>query len=178
MDNLTKWLKVFATADQTAPIIARFLFEKVISRHGVPNQLLSDSGTAFLLKLVLGVSECLGVKKLNTSAYHPQTYGLVERFNRTVTNMLAKFVSPGETEWDEHLPYILFAYCSAQQASTGESPFFLLYGHEPRLPSELVLHPSTDTRWIVQLDHYKSIMVREVGNVWKLSQAEVTRAQK
>lgn len=66
----------------------------------------------------------MGVKKVNTSAYHPQSDGLVERFNRTLTDMLAKSTSPGGSEWDERLPYVLFSYRASLQMLTGRSPFF------------------------------------------------------
>ena len=82
----------------------------------------------------------MGIKKINTSAYHPQTDGLVERFNRTLTDMLVKTVAPG-VEWDDRFPYVLFAYRVTKQASTGESLFFLLYGHDPQLPSEVARTP-------------------------------------
>ena len=84
----------------------------------------------------------LGFHKVNTTAYHPQTDGLVERFNRTLTAMLAKTVQRGGRDWDQHLPYVLFAYRASLQESTQESPFFLLYGRDPRLPNESVLSPS------------------------------------
>ena len=90
MDYLTKWPEAFATSDQTSLTIAKLLVERIISRHGVPHQLLSDRGPAFLSKLFLGMCSVLGVKKVNTTAYHPQTDGLVERFNRTLVDMLAK----------------------------------------------------------------------------------------
>ena len=56
------------------------------------------------------VCEVMGVHKVNTTAYHPQTDGLVERFNRTLTNMLAKTVERSGRDWDARLPYVLFAY--------------------------------------------------------------------
>ena len=77
------------TKDQTALTIAKLFVEEVVSKHGVPSQLLSDRGQAFLSKLMGEVCEVLGVRKVNTTSYHPQTDGLVERFNRTLTNMLA-----------------------------------------------------------------------------------------
>ena len=66
--------------------------QEVVCRHGVPAQLLSNRGKAFLPLLFREVCEVLGVKKLNTTAYHSQTDGLVEQFNRTLSNMLAKRV--------------------------------------------------------------------------------------
>ena len=88
MDYLTKWPEVYATPDHTAPTIAKLLVERLISRHGVPRQLLSDRGPSFLSKLMLEICRVMGIDKANTSAYHPQTDGLVERFNRTLTDML------------------------------------------------------------------------------------------
>ena len=65
---------------------------------------LSDRGSAFLSSLMKEVEELLGFHKVNTTAYHPQTDGLVERFNRTLTAMLAKTVETGGKDCDEHLP--------------------------------------------------------------------------
>ena len=52
----------------------------------------------------------LGVKKVSTTAYHTQTDRLVEWFNRTLMSMLAKKVQQDSSDWDLHLPYVLFAY--------------------------------------------------------------------
>ena len=90
VDYLTKWPEVFPAKDQSALTIARLLVEKVVTRHGVPTQLLSDRGASFLSNLMKNVYKLLGLKKVNTTAYHPQTDGLVERFNRTLTDMLSK----------------------------------------------------------------------------------------
>ena len=84
MDYLTKWPEVFPSTDQKAETIARLLVEHVVARHGVPEQLLSDRGPNFLSELLREVCTLLGIEKINTSGYHPQTDGLVERFNRTV----------------------------------------------------------------------------------------------
>ena len=130
MDYLTKWPEVFAVSDQTAATIAKLLVEEIVSRHGVPLEVLSDTGRAFLSELMKEVQDLLGFHKVNTTAYHPQTDGLVERFNRTLTTMLAKTVERGGRDWDKHIPYVLFAYPASQQESTQESPFFLLYGRE------------------------------------------------
>lgn len=71
IDYLTKWVEAFATPNQTSLTIARLLVENVVTRHGVPNELLSDRGTNFLSKLMAEVYRLLGVKKVNTTAYIP-----------------------------------------------------------------------------------------------------------
>ena len=72
-----------------------------MSRHRVPSELLSDRGQAFLSGLLKEVERALGYKKVNTTAYHPQTDGLVERFNRTLISMLAKTVERDGKDWDQ-----------------------------------------------------------------------------
>ena len=55
--------------------------------------------------------------------------------------MLAKMTEKGGKDWDRRLPYVLFSYHASQQESTLESPFFLLYGRDPRLPTQAALTP-------------------------------------
>ena len=73
-----KWPEVFAVPSQQADTIAGLLVEHVISRHGVPEHLLSDRGPNFLSELFLQVCKLLGVAKINTSGYYLQCDGLVE----------------------------------------------------------------------------------------------------
>ena len=78
VDYLTKWPEVFAMPDQSAATIAKLLVEEIVSRHGVPTEVLSDRGRSFLSGLLKEVEKLLGFHKVNTSAYHSQTDGLVE----------------------------------------------------------------------------------------------------
>ena len=76
----------------------------------------------------------LKVQAIWMSPYHPQTDGLVERFNQTLKQMLRKAATEEGKDWDKLLPYLLFAYWGVPQASTGFSPFELLYGRQVRGP--------------------------------------------
>ena len=138
VDYLTKWPEVYAVLDQTAATIANLLVREIMSRHGVPSEVLSDRGRAFLSGLLKEVERLLGFGKTNMSAYHPQTDGLVDR---TLTSMLAKTVERGGKDWDQKLPFVFFAYRASQQQSTMESPFFLQYGRDPQLPIDAVMSP-------------------------------------
>ena len=89
--------------------------------------------------------------------------------------MLSKRV--GVREWDELLPYVLFAYRSTMQTSTGESPFHLLYGRDPQLPTEAVLCPPT-SRDVIELDDYKTTMAQMMQEAWGLAQQNLKKAQK
>ena len=87
------------------------------------------------------IYKLMGMHKVSTTGYHPQTDGLVERFNRTLTDMLAKTVDKSGRDWDRHLPHVLFGYRVSPQESTRESPFFLLYGRDAQLPTEATRLP-------------------------------------
>ncbi len=159
MDYFTKWIEAFPMSDQKTITIAILFVEHIICRHGIPEQLISDRGTNFLSELISGICEVLGVKKLNMSGYHPQTDGLVEKFNFTLINMIAKCCETRQHDWDDHLPPLLFAYRSVVQESTKESPLFLLYGRDPRIPSSTVLSQTRSVYSIDTADYRTELMV-------------------
>ena len=96
-----------------------------------------DRAAEFLADVLQETASLLGITQLPTSGGHPQTDGLVERFNRTLKQMLAKLVAKGGHNWDCLLGPILFAYRTTPHCSTGLSPFYLLYGRSPQLPTSL-----------------------------------------
>ena len=177
MDYFTKWPEVFATSDQTAETIARLLVEHVISRHGVPELLLSDRGANFLSSLVQEVLKLVGMVKINTSGYHPQCDGLVEKFNSTLINMLSKSVKNYGRDWDSHIPYLLFAYRVAVQESTQASPFYLLYGREARIPTESALNQPR-TPYQVDFSDYATELVANLSDAWAMAHQNIEKAQK
>ncbi|KAI2645035.1 Transposon Ty3-G Gag-Pol polyprotein [Labeo rohita] len=74
----------------------------------------------------------LRVKQSRTTIYHPQTDGLVERFNQTLKQMLRRVAADDRRDWDLMIPYVLFGIRKVPQASTGFTPFELLFGRQPR----------------------------------------------
>ena len=136
-DYATKYPEVFPLKSVKAKTVA-FSLVQFFSRVGFPCEILTDQGTNFMSKLLKQVYQLLGIKRVRTTPYHPQTDGLTERFNQTLKQMLRKFVNETGSDWDQWLPYLLFAYREVPQASTGFSPFELLYGHEVRGPLALL----------------------------------------
>ena len=124
-DYATRYPEAFPLRNIKARQVANCLVQ-LFSRVGVPREIVTDQGTNFLSLLLRQVYSLLGIKGIKTTPYHPQTDGLVERFNRTLKTMLRRFVSQTGKDWDEWLPYLLFAYREVPQASTGFSPFELL----------------------------------------------------
>ena len=174
-DYLTHWAECFAVPSIEAPVIARIFVDEIFTRHGAPRTFLSDRGSNFLSALVKEVCRLLNTRKLNTTAYHPQTDGLVERFNNTLAESISMFVNSEQTDWDLFLPSILFAYRVSPCVSTGESPFFLLYGREPRLPLDVALLPPTNLSTSVE-EHRKRI-VTQIETAQALARSNIAKAQ-
>ena len=108
----------------------------VFSCYGLPKMLLTDQGSVFTSKLTRAMCEQFGIEKIQTSPYHPQSDGALERWHACLKSMLKK---KGELqEWDRHLKYLLFAYRSTPHCTTGFSPFTLLYGREVRGPLDIL----------------------------------------
>ena len=115
---------------------------KIFARVGIPKEILTDQGSNFTSKFL---AEVYRLNAIRTSPYHPQTDGLVERFNQTLKEMLRKVATEEGKDWDKLLPYVLFAYREVPQEATGFSPFELVYGREVRGPLD-VLRESWEVR--------------------------------
>ena len=144
-DYFTKWVEAFPLPDQEASTIASILVESVFSRWGVPLYLHSDQGKNFESILLKEVCEILGISKTRTTAYHPMSDGLVERYNRTLTAMLSHYVKENQTDWDDQLQQVMLAYRSSVQESTGFTPHFLWTGREVQLPVDLMFGKLEDS---------------------------------
>ena len=88
---------------------------------------ISDQGREFVNQVQEELYRLTGTEHRVTSAYHPQTNGLTERFNQTLQTALLKVVNETQTDWDEHLPAVLFAYRTSQQKVTKLTPFEVMF---------------------------------------------------
>ncbi|KAL1258013.1 hypothetical protein QQF64_011257 [Cirrhinus molitorella] len=131
VDYATRYPEAVPLRKATAKAIAQELF-LLFSRVGIPAEILTDQGTPFMSRLMADLCRLLQVKQLRTSVYHPQTDGLVERFNQTLKQMLRRVTAEDRRDWDRMLPYVLFGVREVPQASTGFTPFELLFGRQPR----------------------------------------------
>ncbi|KAG8538400.1 hypothetical protein GDO81_022717, partial [Engystomops pustulosus] len=131
MDYATRYPEAIPLRHTSAKLIAKELFA-MFCRVGLPKEILTDQGTPFMSKVTKELCRLFNIKQLRTSVYHSQTDGLVERFNKTLKSMLKKVVNKDGKDWDVLLPYLMFVIREVPQASTGFSPFELVYGRHPR----------------------------------------------
>lgn len=136
-DYFTKWLEAWAIPNQEAKTVAQKLLEEMFLRFSLPDRLHSDQGRQFEGKLIEELCKLLQVEKSHTTPYHPQGDGLVERANRTILDMLATVVK-NHKDWESHLRATCMAYNTSIQSTTGQSPFFLMFGRRARIPVDLL----------------------------------------
>ena len=148
-DYFTKWTQAFALKDQTAFTVAEALMTNCFNFFGMPRWIHSDQGRNFESELFSELCGLLEIHKTRTTPYHPQSDGMVERFNRTCQQMLKCFINENRDDWDDHLPYIMLAYRSSPHESTGMSPNLMMFGEELARPIDLMVGapPRHDSRY-------------------------------
>ena len=174
-EYLTKWVECFLVPSIEASVIARLLVDEIFCRQGAPRTRLSDRGSNFLSSLVSEVCKLLNTKEVNTTAYHPQTDGLVERFNNTLAEAISSFLSSNQQDWDVYLPAIHFAYRTSPSVTTGDSPFYLLYGREPHLQPDVSLLPATQLS--ASVNEHRARIVSQIETAQSIARLNIARAQ-
>lgn len=150
-DQFTKWVEAFAVTDKTSETTAKKLVEEFIARFGAPLQIHTDQGRNFQSDLFKAVCKLFGATQTRTTPYHPASNGQVERFNRSLLQMIRCYINRDQTVWDEQLPLLLAAYRSTPHQSTGISPNFMMLGREVHQMTDLVFKDSEAIR--KALDH-------------------------
>lgn len=152
-DYFSKWVEAEALPDKTAHSVAKFLL-RLICRLGCFEYCHTDQGREFVNELNATLFDLAGIEQRISSAYHPQSNGLDERTNQTISSTLLKYVNAPQDDWDEHLDSVLFSYRTCVHASTKYTPFYLMYGRHPVLPIEL------------KVSHFCLLSIIIVLNLW------------
>ena len=128
-EALTKYPYIVAIKSKSAIEIAQHFLE-FICLFGPPKAILTDQGTEFVNAIITALTSKLRIKHTLTSAYHPRTNGLTERFNQTLIESLKKLTENNQLDWNKWLPYVALAYRSRINSVTKYSPFELMFGRK------------------------------------------------
>ena len=135
-DRFTKLTRAIPTRTTTASDVASIFIDYWIYSYGVPDYLLTDRGTQFMSKFFELVCSSLGVKHVATSAYRPQTNGQAERYNRTMVSRLRHYICEHQTDWDDYVQPLTYAYNLQVHRTTKFTPFELTLSRAP--PNSIV----------------------------------------
>ena len=137
-DHFTKYMSAYALPNQEAKTVARILVEEHFCQYGFPEQLHSDQGPQFESEVIAEMCKTMGIHKTRTTPYHPACNGEIERFNKTLCDILATALDGCHFTWDRHVKLACFAYNTSVHASTGYTPFYLMHGYDSRLPVDIL----------------------------------------
>jgi hypothetical protein len=172
-DRLSKMVHFAPTnTSVTASQLADIFVASVFRLHGLPRVIVSDRDTRFTGHFWQAIFKRLGVKLAMSTAHHPQTDGQSERTNRTLEESLRAYVNYHMDDWVDYLPLVEFSVNSGQQASTGMSPFWAMYGLEPSA-SGLAEHNSSNESRVQAADDW----LLRMSNTLALARDHMHQAQ-
>jgi len=134
-DAFTKYAMVTAVENKEAETVAKAIFSEWFCKFGIPAQIHTDGGKEFVNKLSNELFSLLNVSHTKTTPAHPQCNAQVEVFNKTVKKYLASFVDDTTLDWENFLPALMLSYNTSYHSTIATTPFELLFGEKPRLPS-------------------------------------------
>ena len=139
IDYLTKWVEAKATPNNDARTTAKFLYENIFMRYGLPLEIVSDQGVHFVNKIIAFLLAEFMIIHKKSAPYHPQANGLAESTNKTLCIALTKVVSTSRSDWAEKLHSVIWAYRIAYKTAIGMTPYDLVFGLNAILPIEFLL---------------------------------------
>lgn len=165
-DYGSKWVEVGATKKADAHYAADFIYHRIILRFGCVKEIVTDQGSHFCNELVQSLLNIFGIRHRKSTAYRPQTNGQTERANKTVVDILSKYVNDTHTDWDQYVPLVQWFLNTTPSASTKESAFRILYGIDPILPIDLSIEGCNDKDFAASLrDSHELIRQTVLSNI-------------
>ena len=136
IDRTSRWPEAIPLSNTSAASCAQALVSHWIARFGVPLDISSDRGPQFTSQLWTAISQLLGTTVHHTTAYHPQSNGLLERFHRHLKSSLrARLVGPN---WIQELPWVLLGIRTTPTEDLGCSSAEMVYGAPLTVPGDFL----------------------------------------
>ena len=176
IDHLTRFPVAYPLKDKSSAEVTKAVL-RFICEFGCPDSLLTDRGGEFLSGILRGVYDVLGIKKLNTTSYHPQGNALVERVQGTCTSLLRALTKGDKDTWSELLPYVLFAIRTSYHPVLQDNPFHLMFGRDARLPLDILLGSNLPRVKANSLNVYKRLLYERMRTAHAYAKKAITETQ-
>ena len=141
IEHLTGWPKAYPIPDKSADTIVSTFINEYLPVHMCPRYILSDNRTEFKNNLMEQVLQQLGIDRIFSAPYHPQSNNKLDVFHKYLKPTLKKLCEKYTSNWDKYLNQVLASYRVTPNMATAEMPFFLVYGQDPNLPLHQLLEP-------------------------------------
>ena len=176
IDYFTKWTVVVPISNKGEKEVAEAIYKHWYCKFGIPFEIQTDQGNEFTNDLLKRINSRLNIGHQVTTPYNPSPNGQVENFNRTLKASLSIYAEDHPSNWDCFIEGIAWAYNSSLHRQTGFSPFYLMYGREPRLPTDVLGGRIMDIRhdW----DQYQTNLTCHLRDAYEIVTKRITEEAK
>lgn len=171
IDHFSKWTECIPIPDKSSGTVVQSVVDNWFCRYGTPGTILTDQGTEFEKEFRDSLIKTFKIKKVRTTPFHPQTNGALERYHRTLRQILQTLTDSFDENWDLKIPMAMFAYRSSVHATTDHEPYEILFGKQMEIPISRSLHSGQP-----DIDELEEILIennderlRIARDVWKMS---------
>ena len=134
IDHLMGCLEAFPIPDKSADTIVSTIINQYLPVHMCPRYILSDNGTEFKNNLIDQVLKQVGIERIFSAPYHPQSNEKLDIFHKYLKPTLKKLCQKDPSNWDKYINQVLASYRVTPNLATAETPFFLVYERDQNLP--------------------------------------------
>jgi alpha-L-fucosidase len=180
VEYLTKFPEALPLKDIKAKTVAQFIYDQIICRYGAPKVILTDQGASFRNEIIDALCESVNTNHKLATAYHPQTNGLVERFNKTLCETIAKYMLQYKNrQWDYFVQSAILAYRTKIQTTTKFDPFFLMYGRKAKLPISIMAHEgeTEEEELFFNIEQHVEVTTTLLEHTRNIARQRITQAQ-
>uniref|UniRef100_A0A8R1HMZ2 RNA-directed DNA polymerase n=1 Tax=Caenorhabditis japonica TaxID=281687 RepID=A0A8R1HMZ2_CAEJA len=178
--NMICWFSKFVISvplpDATCETISRAVLKELVLKFGTPNQIVSDNASSFTSAAFQQFCSLLEIGHHRAIPHHSKGNGATERTFRTFHAVISKYINKEHSDWDTILPFTTFSYNNTVHSTTGETPFFLVFGRDPTLTIDRIIDPAPATKK-TDIGWFKESLTTTLREVWKQAATRSREAQ-